>query len=858
MRRFIILLGLIFLAVAPWAAAQSASNATVWTRWEASMTSSKSYANPYADVTVSVRYTGPGGQSFSSYGFWDGGSTWRIRSAFPATGTWNWSTSSSDTSNTGLHNRSGSVSVAGFGGTNPLYQRGFLKVSSSKRHLVHNDGTPFLWMGDSAWVGPLKGSMADWQTYVDDRIAKRFTLTQITCGAPGWASNTDINGNAPFIGSGISRWNPPFWQELDRKLQYANDRGLVLLVVGLMEPTFRYPSSTDAVRFARNLVARLAGNFVILSPSFDSEYSALGNDVGNAASGASSRHLVTQHVGTSLTAARSYYDQGYLDLSGCQSGHNRGDRETCAFNAIEWNLDLYRRNPFKPVVNLEAYYDSNGTASGLTATYQGTAKDARQLGYLSWMSGSLGYTYGAFGLWDWEKDSNKGNHWSKAMQFPSAAQMTHMRNLFASMEWWRLEPNHGLIKNQPAEYRRRMVLAKTSIGDLAVAYMPDNPSMVVDMAAFPTAMAGQWLNPVSGAYTAGPGSVPNTGRYTFNAPSSGDWVLVLRLAGGGSQAPYGGTPRAIPGTIQIEDFDTGGEGVAYRDLDTANNGGAYRTEGVDIQVTADAGGGYDVGWTRAGEWLEYTVNVGSSGTYTLAARVASNGPGGTFHVEFNGVDKTGVIVAPNTGSWQNWTTLTKTVSLSAGAQVMRIAMDANGATGSIANINYVRLTAMQAPPPPPTAVNLVPNGGMEGGKWTAGSFVGSNVTSWATDQSRSPTHSLKTSSGSAYFNYFKSAKFPVTPGQSYALSAWIRTQSLAADAGWSQGVMLNLLWLDGGGTVFAGYYAVDGPGIRGTVGWTKKETTVKAPSGAATAIVEFRVRANSGAAWIDDASLIPQ
>ena len=74
---------------------------------------------------------------------------------------------------------------------------------------------------------------------------------------------------------------------------------------------------------------------------------------------------------------------------------------------------------------------------------------------------------------------------------------------------------------------------------------------------------------------------------------------------------YGGTAWLVPGSIQAEDFDIGGEGVAYHDTDAVNSGGVYRSTGVDVQATGDSGGGYNVGWVKAGEWLTYTVNVAS-------------------------------------------------------------------------------------------------------------------------------------------------------------------------------------------------------------------------------------------------------
>jgi hypothetical protein len=158
-------------------------------------------------------------------------------------------------------------------------------------------------------------------------------------------------------------------------------------------------------------------------------------------------------------------------------------------------------------------------------------------------------------------------------------------------------------------------------------------------------------------------------------------------------APFGGTPRAIPGTIQAEDFDEGGEGVAYHDIDAGNNGGQYRSGDVDVEATSDTSGGYNVGWMAAGEWLNYTVAVARSGTYLLTGRVAANGQGGTFHVEFGGVDKTGALTIPPTDGWQAWVDVSVTVTLAAGVQSMRVVADTNGPTGVFGNLNYVRVEA---------------------------------------------------------------------------------------------------------------------------------------------------------------------
>jgi chitodextrinase len=177
-----------------------------------------------------------------------------------------------------------------------------------------------------------------------------------------------------------------------------------------------------------------------------------------------------------------------------------------------------------------------------------------------------------------------------------------------------------------------------------------------------------------------------------NVSAQSGAISVTTLAATTTQAPFGGTPRAIPGTIQAEDYDTGGEAVAYHDTTAGNSGGQYRSDGVDIEATTDTGGGFNVGWIDVGEWLEYTVNVATTGSYTLEARVASLSTGGTLHVEMDGVNVSGTVTLPSTGGWQNWTSVTKSVSLSAGSHVMRLAMDSAGF-----NVNFLRFTSGTTP-----------------------------------------------------------------------------------------------------------------------------------------------------------------
>src|SRR6266702_944347 len=119
------------------------------------------------------------------------------------------------------------------------------------------------------------------------------------------------------------------------------------------------------------------------------------------------------------------------------------------------------------------------------------------------------------------------------------------------------------------------------------------------------------------------------------------------------QGPYGGTAAAVPGVVQAENYDTGGPGVGYSVNAVNGTANGYRPDGVDLEATADAGGGYNIGWTWPGQWFRYTVNVAAAGSYTLSLRVAAPNPvSGALHLtDASGANLTGSINIPGTGWW---------------------------------------------------------------------------------------------------------------------------------------------------------------------------------------------------------------
>lgn len=178
-------------------------------------------------------------------------------------------------------------------------------------------------------------------------------------------------------------------------------------------------------------------------------------------------------------------------------------------------------------------------------------------------------------------------------------------------------------------------------------------------------------------------------------------LSLLFVGDGFAGEPFRGVLRRIPGVIEAEDFDVGVAGVAYHDLTEANHGADYRGRTpVDIERRADASNGHGIGWTRAGEWLAYTMEAADPGPYTLEIPVASAQAGGCFHIEFDGKDVTGPIKVPDTGGWTKLQTIRiDRVMVPAGRTVMRVVMDADGASGSVGDIDCFAFLRPEAPAP---------------------------------------------------------------------------------------------------------------------------------------------------------------
>ncbi|HYE08388.1 MAG TPA: RICIN domain-containing protein [Planctomycetota bacterium] len=262
--------------------------------------------------------------------------------------------------------------------------------------------------------------------------------------------------------------------------------------------------------------------------------------------------------------------------------------------------------------------------------------------------------------------------------------------------------NHGTIEatvasaaNWPAMEAWFAAQRRVAAIPVSITTPPTSRSVTVGQTATFTVVAAgtaplvhQWRRngtPIAGATAA---------SYTTPATLSGDdgalfSVVVANAVGAATSAdarltvirpperrPFGGTPRAVPGRVQAEDFDEGGEGIAYHDATATNSGRGYRATGVDIRACTDAGGGWQVGWFGAGEWLSYTIEAATAGSFAIEARVASSS-GATIRIAIDGIDVVQGLRFAGTGGADTWRTIAApAVAVGAGRHVVRLTCEA--------------------------------------------------------------------------------------------------------------------------------------------------------------------------------------
>jgi hypothetical protein len=419
-------------------------------------------------------------------------------------------------------------------------RHGPVRVSADRTHLAHADGTPFFFLADTAWNGPLLSTDADWQTYLDDRAAKGFTAIGFITHAPWSAAAANLEGQTAFTTSrrrGAAVVNPEFFDRIDQRIAAINARGLLAVPVLAWAANFgpsrsmnigHFASARELIPFIAFQVDRFARHHLLWTLAGDGVYNRWRarkwKRVARAVFGNAhdpNRAPVTLHPAGQTWPYDTFKDEPWLDLYGYQSSHSEHPK------TLRWlqsgpPAQLWKTRP-RPTINLEPVYE--GIAGGANGQPHGR-EAVRRAAYWSLLNApTAGVAYGAHGLWGWhDKPKEALNHtglgigqpWHVAINFPGSTDMAHLAQLFTSIQWWTLQPAPELLTTQPLQTdpARHMAISKSKTSDLTIAYLPQGGQLPIKADHQPPA---RWFNPRTGEFSPAPQLI---------APTQEDWIWL--------------------------------------------------------------------------------------------------------------------------------------------------------------------------------------------------------------------------------------------------------------------------------------------------------------------------------------------
>lgn len=503
----------------------------LWGRWERAFEADpKTYPDP--TIGLIVRLTSPTGKRYKVSAFWDGGRIWRVRFMPNEAGKWRFRTIAYP-DYAGLNAKRGSFVCRQTKDKNPFLQHGALRVSKDGSHLEHADGTPFFWLGDTAWNGALMSKTDDWNKYLENRVAKKFTAIQFV--TTQWrTAPTNLEGEVAFTGKEKVQINPAFFKRIDARIDTLNAKGLLAVPVllwairGDENPGWYLPED-QAILIEKYLVARYGAHHVVWIPAGDSTYQETNGEkwrrICRAVFDEEPHAPIVMHPQGMQTYTEFFKDEKWLSIIGYQSGHADNDN---AFKWIHSGPIAKESKQFasRPFINLEPPYEDH---IAYNSKQRHSEYSVRRASYWSLLNTpTAGLTYGAHGVWSWEvepkepllhKGTGIAKPWFDAMNLPGSQQMKFMHEFFASMNWWELRPDTTLVVNQKDKPANYISSAKTVSGDVAVYYFPVGGEVEI-----PIFSRAEWFDPRSGQW-----QTASKDGNILRTPSMQDWVLKVQL-----------------------------------------------------------------------------------------------------------------------------------------------------------------------------------------------------------------------------------------------------------------------------------------------------------------------------------------
>lgn len=519
-----------------------------------------SYDDPFNQVILDILIKDPDGTERRVPAFWSGGDEWRVRYSSSKVGTHTWVSDCSDSMNSDLHQRLGTVEVVQYDGINPLMEHGPLKVSDNGRFLHHFDDTPFFWLADTWWMGLCSRLEwpGDFQSLTRDRLDKGFSVIQIVMGLypdMGWRDTRQQNEAGYPWTANFEEVNPAYYDMADLRIHHLVRNGLMPCIFACWGYYLPLMGVDKMKKFWRYLLARYGAYPVVwciageasfpfyLSENKDSEREFQIRGWTEIASFIKETdpydRLVTVHPSGPSGGAEDVENMSSIDINMLQTGH--ADRQSL-LDTYRIVSEGYEANPIKPVINGEV-------------TYEGLAEVNRQevqrfMFWLCMLSGAAGHTYGANGVWQVNgKETPYGKSpggqswgdtsWQEASRLPGSTQLGLGKSILERFRWWEFRPRQDWVENPATKCEFFGAYAAGIDEQVRVIYVPGEVSkrglqiwrLGVKNIEPNICYKASLFNPVDGSRQelgiVEPDSEGNWRPDWSRPPAFQDWILVL-------------------------------------------------------------------------------------------------------------------------------------------------------------------------------------------------------------------------------------------------------------------------------------------------------------------------------------------
>jgi len=428
------------------------------------------YQNPYTDLPASAVVERPDGTKRTLGLFWDGGNLWKIRISPDLIGTWQFRVQSSDK---GLNGQTGQFTCV------PSQQKGSIQpMPGFEHHFIYQDGTPFLFWGDTAW--------ALYQDEVSENLDRNAVFCYINERADqginvvhsmllqeaGWG-----NKNGPPFGN-LSKeiLNPGYWQEIDVRLQYLNQKGIIgglVLAWGdkqKREPFAwrRFPGLKARKRYARYIASRYGAYdvYFVVSGEWHAEIRTRRNvteqaiynefvEIGNALYESDAhKRMVGIHPMTEHGSVREFNEAGWMSFGDYQQN----------YRLLHERILESRKYP-GPIVNSEyGYYLRDSNFDGVVDKHNSFSVEAMR--HATWdiiMAG--GYPITGYATTYMGGNRDKGPFNVDDPRNDIWERQYHVAQRFlGGLQWWKLQPHDDWISSSTSRSSDRQVRIGTNAG----------------------------------------------------------------------------------------------------------------------------------------------------------------------------------------------------------------------------------------------------------------------------------------------------------------------------------------------------------------------------------------------------------